>query len=65
MKNKKIETFKDFKKQVRKDKLIVILLRSLIVIGFFVLWEVGARLGFLNVFLVVSLVMCSHYFNHI
>lgn len=36
MKNKKIETFKDFKKQVRKDKLIVILLRSLIVIGFFV-----------------------------
>ena len=52
MKNKKIETFKEFKKQVRKDKLIVILLRSLIVIGFFVLWEVGARLGFLNVFLV-------------
>lgn len=45
-------TFNDYKKLVLKDKIMIITLRLLIVVGFFCIWELGANLGFFDVFLV-------------
>lgn len=55
MKERKIrtfDTFDEYRKYQRRDRLTIVLTRLALVVGFFALWEVGARVGFLDVFLV-------------
>lgn len=52
LKTKTPATFQEYKRLVLKDKIFVITIRLLVVVGFFLIWEVGANQGFFDVFLV-------------